>query len=86
MEKKKSLYDALYEIYKDSSQWKYYSGNRGNYSDKDFLSYEFSNLFIQQYFIAGQKSILTESIYRLSPLRQVHTVSTFFWDFIYINS
>lgn len=78
MEKKKSLYDALYEIYKDSSQWKYYSGNRGNYSDKDFLSYEFSNLFIQQYFIAGQKSILTESIYRLSPLRQVHTVSTFF--------
>lgn len=78
MEKKKNLYDALYEIYKDSSRWKYYSGNRGNYSDKDFLSYEFSNLFIQQYFIAGQKSILTESIYRLSQLRQVHTVSTFF--------
>lgn len=75
---KENLYQVLYKIYKDPSQWKYYSGNRGNYSDKDFLSYEFSNLFIQQYFIAGQKSILTESIYRLSQLRQVHTVSTFF--------
>lgn len=74
---KENLYQVLYKIYKDPSLWKYYSGNRGDYSDEDFLSYEFSNLFIQQYFIAGQKSILTESIYRLSPLRQVHTVSTF---------
>ena len=77
MKKGQNLYQVLHEIYKDSSQWKYYRGNRGNYN-KDFLSAEFSALFIQQYFIAGQKSILTESLYKLEPLRQIHTVSTFF--------
>lgn len=88
---KENLYQVLYKIYKDPPRWKYYRGNRGDYQDKDFLSYEFSTLFIQQYFIAGQKSILTESIYSLSPLRQIHTVSTFFlglylYNFLKVSS
>lgn len=77
--KKKSLYQVLHSIYKDTSQWKYYSGNRGDYRNKDFLSCEFPTIFIQQYFIAGEKSILAESLYRLPTLRQIHTVSTFFF-------
>ncbi len=88
---KENLYQVLYKIYKDPPRWKYYRGNRGDYQDKDFLSYEFSTLFIQQYFIAGQKSRLIESIYRLSPLRQIHTVSTFFlglylYNFLKVSS
>lgn len=73
-----SLYSILEEIYKDPKQWKYYNGERGDYKSYDFLSYDFSRCFIQQYFISGEKSILAESIYRLSPLRQIHTVSTYF--------
>lgn len=73
-----SLYSILEEIYKDPKRWKYYTGERGHYKSYDFLSSDFSRCFIQQYFISGEKSILTESLYRLSPLRQIHTVSTYF--------
>jgi len=73
-----SLYSILEEIYKDPKQWKYYNSERGHYKSYDFLSSDFSRCFIQQYFIFGEKSILTDSLYHLSPLRQIHTVSTYF--------
>lgn len=74
----KSLLNLLEDIYSDADKWKYYKGKRGCYKSYDFLSENFSNYFIQQYFSTGKKSILTESLWRLSRLRQMHTVSTFF--------
>lgn len=87
----KSLYVIYEGIYAKKELWDYYSPRFLDASPiNEFLTKDFSERFIENYFKTGGKLLLTQNAGNLTDLRKMHTVSTFFLglylcDFLHVR-